>query len=161
MLGDGRAIVQFVHIEDVISLILSLSEQKNEGVFLCGGKDFSEMNIALRRLIDSVGSQCKIINLPKSIFEPLLMFLSFVKILSFSKWHYKAISADLYFDLDSTFQQTSWRPKFSNFEILTETYTDYIKNLNLKSNDIGLSPHLHKMNSLFIRIHLKISKVLK
>ena len=90
----------------------------------------------------------------KKICVISLAILDKLNLSPLSSWHYLSYGWNFHYDLKETFKVLKWRPKYSNVEMLCNSYYDYLKRRN--ELDYKSSLHRSKIKQKFLRIIKKI-----
>ncbi len=153
IIGPGTNKIQLVHVDDLARFSVLAAEQGASGIYNVGTDRFNTMNELLRNLCHFAGSRSKIVSIPTRIAQSGLWAVDKLRLSPFSSWHYTTFHRDYYFDLTKAMGVASWRPRFSNEEMLIESYKWYLQNSG--SKNIGRSIHNRPLKkgliSLFTR----------
>jgi len=127
VMGDGNHLYQFVHVNDLIdAYMLALGIEKT-GIYNVGTDRFGTMREAITHVIDIAGTTSKVKSLP---VKPTIFALSTLSKLGLSPlvpWHYLTYHKPLYFDM-TPLLNLGWKAKYSNNEMLEESYTWFLAN---------------------------------
>lgn len=140
VLGDGSNTIQFLHADDLIDCYMFLCEKEKPGLYNVGTDRYEPLQQTLSALIRHAGTKSKVRHLPKTLAVEGLGVLDKLGLSPLAPWHYKTYGEDFYFDL-SPLTQLGWRPRYSNVEMLCETYDQFIVNYEVFKNLQEGSPH--------------------
>lgn len=150
IIGDGSNLFQFVHIQDISDVsILSCYRNKSD-IYNVGSENFSTLEDALNNLIKFAKTKSKIKKLPIGLSISLLRLLDILKLSPLGPWHYLTYHKDFYYDLSNTCQKLKWNSKYSNDEMLKESYSWYIENKDYLSENKSL--HRSKLKKGILKI---------
>lgn len=140
VLGDGSAKIQFLHATDLIDAYLLIQDHNRPGIYNVGTDRYSSIREDLEGLIRHAGTPSKVKSLPVGLAIKALTVLDKLKLSPLAPWHYLTYAEDFYFDL-TPLKELGWKAKYSNVEMLNESYDYFVKNRQeLISRSAG-SPH--------------------
>lgn len=158
IIGKGEGLFQFIHIDDLVETSIQACLLKKPGIYNVGAESFGSLKNDLEKLISHAGSSSRVISLPVSITIASLKFLDFTKLSPLSPWHYLTYHKPFYFDICHAKKKLKWKPKYTNMDILKESYDWYLSNIqNLEGNHRN-SGSIHKKP--IKKGLLKIAKIL-
>ncbi len=144
VLNKGKNIYQFVHVDDLVNACL-LAENKinnNLEIFNIGTDRFSTMYDLLDSLVLKSNSKSKIKSLSLNFFEIAGKILYFLNLTPLGPYHHIMYGRSLWFDITKAKNQLGFIPKYSNNEMIFETYNHYIQSRKIISNKVeNLSLH--------------------
>jgi nucleoside-diphosphate-sugar epimerase len=155
IIGSGNNIFQFVHLHDVVTACIKACQLNKNEIFNVGAAKYSTLRQDLEKLIKHAKSSSKVISLPVYFAIPVLYFLDKMRLSPLGPWHYLTYHKDYYFDITNTKEKLNWQPKYTNQEMLKESYFWYIQN---KHRDFrSLSAHKSKLKQGILSIIKKLS----
>jgi nucleoside-diphosphate-sugar epimerase len=155
IIGSGNNIFQFVHLHDVVTASIKACQLNRNEIFNVGAAKYGTLRQDLESLIRYAKSTSKVISLPVYFAVPILYFLDKIRLSPLGPWHYLTYHKDYYFDIENTKKKLNWQPKYTNQEMLKESYRWYIKN---KHRDFkNLSAHKSKLKQGILSIIKKFS----
>ena len=120
------------------------------GIFNIGTDRYTNLKNDLELFLKEIQSDAKIVSLNKPLVINILKILDKVNLSPLSVWHYMSYGWDFFYDLERANKVLDWRPKYSNVEMLVESYYDYKKN---KHNKYYFnSPHRKKVKQRSLQI---------
>jgi nucleoside-diphosphate-sugar epimerase len=125
VIGDGSVRYQFVHAHDLMSAYMMAIDRGRAGAFNVGTDRFDTLQVALEHLIAHAGTGSRVRRLPESLTIGSLTFLDRVGLSPLAPWHYLTYHKELVFDV-SPLLEMGWRAKYSNDEMLRETYDWFV-----------------------------------
>tara|TARA_X000000950_G_scaffold287803_1_gene401747 strand:+ start:11318 stop:12370 length:1053 start_codon:yes stop_codon:yes gene_type:complete len=152
IIGDGTNRFQFAHVDDLSQVSIETAIGGINGIFNIGTDKFTNLKNDLEEFIKIIGSNVKIIKTKTYFIVNLLRILDKINLSPLSVWHYMSYSWDFYYDLENTFKVLKWRPKYSNVEMLVESYEEYKQQAKRLENNT--SPHRKKVKQKILK-HLK------
>ena len=156
LVGRGDNKIQFVHANDLINAYMLAVRLGKPGVYHVGTNRYGTMRSMLETLIAHAKSASKIHALPVGPVVFGLGVLDALGLSPFAPWHYLGIHKDFYFDDDHALQ-LNWKPKYSNAEMLCESYDDYLKQGGVAQVAAGgRSPHRRAVGGWLIDLIEKL-----
>ncbi len=138
----GDNIYQFVHCDDLSEACISSVEEKALGIFNIGTNNFCSMKKTLSTLIKHSKKNSKITSLPSRIVVPLMNLASYLRLSPLGSYHSAMYGKSLYFDTSKAEKRLKWISKYSNEDMIKESYDWYIANRNeLLNNKTQKSLH--------------------
>ncbi|MFH2203041.1 MAG: NAD-dependent epimerase/dehydratase family protein [Elusimicrobiota bacterium] len=128
IIGDGSNVFQFVHIDDIVAVSVESALKRTPGIFNIGTDRYGTLREALENLSRHAATGSRIRGLPVAPSMAALWALDHMGLCPLAPWHYRTYHKDFYFDLKKPFRELSWRPKYSNDEMLAISYDWYMKN---------------------------------
>ena len=139
-IGDGNNRIQFLHAQDLINCYLLLNDLKRPGMYNLGTDRYASLNKNLGNLIKHAGSKSKVRHLPKELAKTSLLFLDKLKLSPLAPWHYLSYGEDFFFDV-TKLKELGWQPKYSNDEMLCESYDSFTSNYQASMKGKAGSAH--------------------
>ncbi len=156
VLGDGRNKIQFLHADDLIDCYMFLCEKEKPGFYNVGTNRYGTLEETLYALIRHAGTKSRVKHLPKTLAVEGLGILDKLGLSPLAPWHYRTYGEDFYFDL-SPLTQLGWRPRYSNEEMLCETYDQFIANYEVFKDLQEGSPHRKRVKEKVLWLLKQIS----
>lgn len=155
-IGNGNNKFQFIHASDLLSAYMLIMEKGLSGTYNVGTDRFSTMKEALNSLIEFAHSSSEVKALPEKPAINLLKFLDKVKLSPLAPYHYLTYSKNFYFDVDPLIE-LGWRAKYSNDDMLRESYDWYLNNKKNLLQDNVKSAHRRRVSGRVLNIVKKFS----
>lgn len=130
IIGKGQNRFQFIHIDDLVSAIVKAANLKICGAFNIGTDKFGTLRGDLEAFIKKAGSGSRVISINPLIAIPALRILDFLKLSPLAPWHYLTYHKPFYFDIRKEIRDLSFKPKYSNLQMLISSYKSYLKSRN-------------------------------
>lgn len=141
VLGSGDNVYQFVHAHDLAQACILASERPGAAVYNCGAERFGTMREALEALCRHAGTGSKVRGIP---LAPAVLAMKLTSLLGLSPlgpYHSLMYGRSMYFDITKAKSELNWRPRYSNEEMLIESYDWYLRNREDVLARRGASPH--------------------
>tara|TARA_Y100000590_G_C15713981_1_gene1011269 strand:+ start:1580 stop:2617 length:1038 start_codon:yes stop_codon:yes gene_type:complete len=128
VIGKGDNLYQFVHASDLADACISASLLKGPEIFNCGAKEFGTMYELLHSLCIHANTGSKVSHLPKNLTIFLMKLTSKLNISPLGDYHSLMYDKSMYFSNDKTYNMLNWKPKYSNEEMIKDSYDWYLEN---------------------------------
>jgi nucleoside-diphosphate-sugar epimerase len=139
VVGSGDHRVQFIHALDLIDFCMLALDTGRSGTYNVGTDCFGTLRGDLEELIAYANSQSKVRSLPESVAINTLRVLHYARISPLVPWHYLTYHKECHFDI-APLLEMGWRPRYSNSDMLQESYDWYRANTDVGGTSVG-SPH--------------------
>lgn len=116
----------FIHIDDLISAVQVVIDTQSDGIFHVGTCPSQSLKGDLETLIEEKNSSSKLLWLPKGALFLLELFSHFPGF-PFAPWQFRAFGLPHILDT-SSLRDLGWKPKYSNLEMLSQTYDWFLDN---------------------------------
>ena len=126
-IGNGNIKFQFVHAHDLMDFYMLALKHKKPGKYNVGSSQFGTLREDLEYIIDKARSSSKVKSLPEKLSISALKILDSLGLSPLAPWHYLTYSKPFYFDVKPLIDM-GWIPKYSNREMLLESYNWFINN---------------------------------
>ena len=137
MLGDGNQLFQLIHVDDVVKACILCTEREKVGIYNIGTDRYSTLREDLTSLIRYAGTDSRIARLPVTVTVPILRTLDLLHLSPLASFHYHTYGKPFYFDISKAINELSWKPKYSNTQMLVESYDWFVTNYDrMKANRI-------------------------
>ncbi|MDR1910885.1 MAG: NAD-dependent epimerase/dehydratase family protein [Helicobacteraceae bacterium] len=144
----GDYLYQFVHSDDLAEVCIRSAEkspktdQKTPRIYNCGAEKYATMREMLQTLCDHAATGAKVRSVP---MKPAMLAMKIANRLGLSPltdWHWLAYGHPFYFDTSKIRKELGYTAKYSNDEMICESYDWYIANKDkLKVMGQGASAH--------------------
>ena len=141
LLGKGHNRYQFVHAEDLASLCLLAADRPGSGAYLGGAERFGTMRELLEGLVRHAGTGSPIRSLPFRSTQLAMKFTSKLGISPLGDYHSLMYGREMFFDIEQTKRDLEWAPKYSNEEMICESYDWYVAHRDEVFARINASHH--------------------
>jgi len=148
VIGDGQQKQQFIHVSDLTDFYMFALERGVSGTFNVGTDRFGTLREDLEALILHAGSASRVRGLPVWPAIQALRLLHAAHLSPLTPWHYRTYHRDTYFDTEPL-TALGWKPRYSNLDMLTESYDWYLANQQAGDD---ASPHRSNLGQGFLRV---------
>ena len=128
VLGDGSNRYQFVHADDLADACILAAGSPGSAVFNVGTDRFGTMRQSLESLCSHAGTGSSVRSLPAGPAAVMMRAAAGAKVAPFAPYHWLMYSKSLWFDIDHVRSALGWQPKWSNAEMLAESYDWFLAN---------------------------------
>lgn len=140
VIGPGTGEFQFVHALDLMDAYMLALDTGKPGIYNVGTNRFGSLRGALERLILHAGTKSRVRSLPERLTIGALRTLDLLRLSPLAPWHYLTYHKPFHFDV-SKLVELGWKPRYSNDEMLAESY-DWFSSHRIDSAQAGPgSPH--------------------
>jgi nucleoside-diphosphate-sugar epimerase len=150
-IGRGDNLIQFIHADDLISACLLLYKSGKPGLYNIGTDRYGTVRSALESLITHAHSTSKVRSLPEVPAIATLTILDKLGLSPLSPWHYRTYSKDFYCDIQPL-TALGWKPKYSNVEMLCESYDSFIAQYDQLMKGTWKAAHRRPLNERLLRV---------
>jgi len=134
-LGPANGGYQFIHAKDLAAGIILAADIPGSSDFNLGALEFRSLHDDLQGLCDYAGSGSQVFALPESFMRNLIQLVSRLRLLPFATYQLQLYSKPMFFDSALDWAQLGYSPKYSNLEMLIESYEWFrVNKLSAKSN---------------------------
>lgn len=141
VLGRGDNRYQFVHASDLASACFLASQLKGSNTYNIGAEKFGTMRELLDDLIQYAGSKSNIVSLPFKLTVALMKLTSITGMSPLGEYHSLMYGREMHFDISKPMKDLKWKPNFSNFEMICESYDWYCENYEKIETENKMSKH--------------------
>jgi len=142
MIGSGKNRYQLLDVEDLcdaIYLCTTKDEKVANDTFNIGAKRFTTMKEDYQAVINSAGTNGKVVGLPASPIIAILRLLEKLRLSPLYKWVYETAHKDSFVSIDKAMQKLGYKPKYSNKDALIRNYQWYLAHLEDFSGQSGVT----------------------
>ena len=136
--GDGSNRYQFVHADDLADACLRAAERAGPSDYNIGAARFGTMREALEALCRHAGTGAHVRSVPKAPTRALLRLTALTGLSPLAPYHLM-YGEDMWFDTAKARRELGWTPRWSNEEMLIESYERYLE--ERAQPRPGASPH--------------------
>ena len=127
VLGKGDNRYQFVHADDLAEACLLAGEREGSSTYNEGAARFGTMRELLEGLVRHAGTKSRVRSLPVGPAVKLMELTSRWGLSPLGGYHSLMYGKEMFFDLSRTQAELNWSPRFSNHEMICESYDYYVK----------------------------------
>jgi len=152
IIGDGRHLFQFVHVDDLSEASIRSCVQETCGVFNVGTDRFGTLRADLEFLCKHANTGSRVKSLPVWLAINALRVLDHAGLSPLSPWHYLTYHKPFFFNSEPAFAALGYRPKYSNREMLTSSYDWFVNNYDQLRVSAQASSHKRPVRQGILRI---------
>lgn len=141
VLGRGDNLYQFVHADDLADACLKAGDRPGPSIYNIGASRFGTMKDSLTALCQHAGTGSKVRGVPMTPLIAAMRFCSFTGLAPLGPYHAMMYGRSMYFDLTKAAKELQWQPRFSNEEMLIDSYEWYVAHREEVLKSTGASPH--------------------
>lgn len=139
--GRGDNVYQFVHSDDLADACLAAALREGPAVYNIGAEKFGTMRDTLEGLIRHAGTGSRVKSVPMGLFTLLMDVSSALGLSPLGPYHSLMYGRSLYFDIGKAKSELGWQPRYSNVEMICESYDWYLQNRDRILSQTGASAH--------------------
>lgn len=128
VLGKGDNRYQFVHADDLAEACVLVGERAGSSTYNVGAERFGTMRELLEGLVGHAGTKSRVRSLPVGPAVKIMELTSKWGLSPLGGYHSLMYGKEMFFDLSRTKAELGWAPRFSNHEMICESYDYYVKN---------------------------------
>jgi len=138
----GDNLYQFIHTDDLAEACILAAIKGGDETYNIGASNFNTMRGTLESLIKYAKTNSSIRSVPSTLIVPLMKLSSFLRLSPLGPYHALMYGKSMYFDITKAQQELGWEPKYSNEEMIIESYEYYIQNREqILNENLRKSPH--------------------
>jgi nucleoside-diphosphate-sugar epimerase len=141
VLGRGDNLYQFVHAEDLADACIRAAGRPGLAIYNVGAARFGTMRETLEALCEHAGTGSRVISVPMELAIRLMEVTSRTGLSPLGPYHSLMYGRSLYFDISRAEEQLDWHPRWSNAEMICESYDWYLANQDSIRRAGDRSPH--------------------
>jgi len=126
VLGKGDNIYQFVHADDLADACIKAAQRAGAAVYNIGAERFGTMRQTLEALCAHAGTGSRVYSLPVGIVVAAMQVTSALRLSPLGPYHSLMYGRSLYFDITRPKAELGWQPRWSNEEMICESYDWYL-----------------------------------
>lgn len=127
VLGRGDNVYQFVHADDLAEACILAAGRPGPTLYNCGADRFGTMREALEHLCARAGTGSRVKSVPMGLAVAGMKVTSALGLSPLGPYHSLMYGRSLYFDSSKARAELGWRPRYSNDEMLFDSYTWYVE----------------------------------
>ncbi len=141
VLGSGDSAFQFIHARDLAEAAILAANREGPAIYNIGTDRFGTTRSALEALCAHAGTGSKVKSVPDAPTRLLMAAATRLGLSPLGNYHYLAYSKPSYFDIADAVNELGWHPKYSNDEMLIESYDWYLAHRDDVMRSKWASPH--------------------
>ena len=159
VLGDGSNRFQFIHADDLASLCVGAAARPGAAIYNAGTDRFATMREAIEHVCAHAGTGARVRSLPVRSAAAAMRATARFGLTPFAPYHWLMYAQSMWFDIDHARDELGWRPRYSNDEMLAESYDWYVANRTRAERPTG-SPHRRVASSRLLTALKRLSRTL-
>jgi nucleoside-diphosphate-sugar epimerase len=127
VLGDGANRYQFIHADDLAEACILAANRVAPAVYNCGTDRFGTMRETLEALCRHAATGSRVVGIPMAPAVALMRLTSLLGLSPLGAYHSLMYGRSMYFDITKARTELGWIPRFSNEEMMIESYDWYVQ----------------------------------
>jgi nucleoside-diphosphate-sugar epimerase len=136
VLGDGSNRYQFIHAEDLADACIRAAARQGPAVYNIGAQEFGTMRETLEALCDHARTGAKVRSIPMRPAAAAMRVTAGLRLTPFAPYHWIMYGRSLYFDTTKAATELGWSAKWSNAEMLIQSYEWFLAH----REHVGVAP---------------------
>jgi nucleoside-diphosphate-sugar epimerase len=141
VLGSGANRYQFLHADDLAALCILAAERPGPAIYNAGTDRFGTMREAIEYVCRHAGTGARVRSLPARPAAAAMRLTARLGLTPFAPYHWLMYARSMWFDIDHARAELGWQPRYSNEEMLAESYDWFVANRAAASGAATVSPH--------------------
>jgi nucleoside-diphosphate-sugar epimerase len=141
VLGTGDNVYQFVHADDLADACIRAGARPGATVYHCGAARFGTMRETLEALCAHAGTGSRVYSVPMRLAVAAMQLTSTLGLSPLGPYHALMYGRSLYFDITRACDELGWQPRWSNTEMICQSYDWYRAHKDQIQRWAGASPH--------------------
>ena len=146
VLGHGDNRYQFVHADDLAEVCILAGAKAGPAVFNAGTDRFGTMRETLTSLCEHANTGAHVRSLPSGPAALGMKAAAALHLAPFAPYHWLMYSKSLWFDIDHVRDALGWVPRYSNAEMMADSYDWFLANRAAATGD-GAGRSHHRISS--------------
>ena len=155
VMDGGDNLFQFIHAHDLAGAIIRASHAAGPKIYNIGTDRFGTTRQVLQTLCDHAKTGSKVKSVPSAPVQWFAAAAEKLRISPLGAYHYLAYGKPNYFDISDAVKELDWSPKYSNDEMMIETYDWYLKNRDDVLRSRWASPHKSAVKQGILRLAIR------
>ncbi|MGO8997355.1 MAG: NAD-dependent epimerase/dehydratase family protein [Polyangiaceae bacterium] len=126
VLGRGDNRYQFVHADDLADACLRAADRATPGTYNIGAAVFGTMRETLQALVDHARTGSRVVSVPAMFAVRAMDLTSRLGISPLGAYHSLMYGREMFFDLTRAQRELGYSPRFSNAQMICESYDWYV-----------------------------------
>jgi nucleoside-diphosphate-sugar epimerase len=141
VLGSGDAKFQFIHARDLAAATILAAQKSGPKIYNIGTDRYGTTRGALEALCTHAKTGSLVKSVPDAPTRWLMAALTNLRVSPLGTYHYMAYGKPSYFDISDAVSELGWQPRYSNEEMLAESYDWYLAHRDDVARSKWASPH--------------------
>ena len=152
VIGGGVNRYQFVHAADLADACVRAADRPGAATFNIGAEKFGTMREALEALVRHAATGSRVVSLPKGPTVAAMRLTSALRLSPLAPYHWLMYGESMYFDTTPARHALGWSSRYSNEEMLIESYDWYVTHRDEILASRARSPHRSALNQGILRL---------
>jgi nucleoside-diphosphate-sugar epimerase len=139
--GKGDNFYQFVHADDLADACIRAGDHPGPAIYNIGTDRFGTMRQTLEALCRHAGTGSRVVSVPMRPAEVGMRITSALGLSPLGAYHALVYGKSLYFDLTKAKAELGWQPRYSNEEMIIQSYDWYLAHREKVLQSRGASHH--------------------
>jgi nucleoside-diphosphate-sugar epimerase len=122
VLGRGDNLYQFIHADDLADACILAAERPESASYNIGTDRFGSMRALLEALVAHAGTGSKVRSVPMAPAVALMRLTSALGLSPLGPYHALMYGRSMYFDSSKAARELGWKARYSNEEMIIESY---------------------------------------
>jgi nucleoside-diphosphate-sugar epimerase len=125
VLGRGDNVYQFVHADDLADACILAADRPGFAIYHCGAARYGTMRETLEALCRHAGTGSRVVSVPMRLAKTAMRLTSALGLSPLGAYHWLMYGESLWFDIGRAQKELGWQPRWSNAEMICESYDWY------------------------------------
>jgi len=157
VLGSGENRYQFVHADDLADACIRAAARPGFALYNVGAEHFGTMRQALEALCAHARTGSTVYSLPMGLAVAAMRLTSALRLSPLGPYHSLMYGRSLYFDISRARAELGWQPRWSNEEMLCESYDWYLAHKEQVLRWAGASAHRSAVKQGILKLVKQLS----
>lgn len=152
VLGRGDNVYQFVHADDLAEACVRAAARPGFAIYNIGAGSFGSMRETLDALCAHAGTGSRVRGIPMAPAVWAMNLTSALGLSPLGPYHALMYGRSLYFDIRKAREELGWEPRWSNAEMICQSYDWYRAHKHEVIAASGASPHRSAIEQGILRL---------
>jgi nucleoside-diphosphate-sugar epimerase len=157
VLGRGDNIYQFVHADDLADACIKAAARPGAATYNIGAERFGTMRQTLEALCKHAGTGSRVYSLPMGLAVAGMKLTSALRLSPLGPYHSLMYGRSLYFDITRPKAELGWQPRYSNEQMICESYDWYLTHKQEVLRMAGKSAHSSAVKQGILKLVKQLS----
>jgi nucleoside-diphosphate-sugar epimerase len=141
VLGRGDNLYQFIHADDLADACALAAEQRGSTSFNIGTDRYGTMRALLEALVRHARTQTRVRSVPMAPAVAGMRLTSALGLSPLGPYHALMYGRSMYFDSSKASRELGWAPRYSNEEMIADSYDWFLAHRAESAAATGMSSH--------------------
>jgi nucleoside-diphosphate-sugar epimerase len=157
VLGNGDNLYQFIHADDLADACIRAAARPGFAVYNIGAEQFGTMRQTLEALCAHARTGSAVYSVPMGVAVAAMRLTSALRLSPLGPYHALMYGRSLYFDISKAKNELAWQPRWSNEEMICESYDWYRAHKDQVLRWTTTSPHRAAVKQGILRLVKQLS----